>query len=117
MPYKWTHRKPLTRLSGEDVQPGEEFEPTDAERQSFADAMEEVPDDESEGDAEDTDDGEDAAESSAEDTPLSEKHWRTAVTEVEEGQHDDRLAELAESGDLSDSVQEAVEERQAELAE
>lgn len=115
MPYEWTHHKPLTRLGGEDVQPGEVFTPTEAELTSFSDAITETADTEGEAEDADANDGETASESSAEDTPLNEKHWRTAVTEVEDGEHDGRLSELAEDDDLTESVREAVRERQADL--
>lgn len=115
MPYEWTHRQPLTRLGGEDVQPGDTFTPTEAERASFSDAITETTSGEGEDDGADANSGETSAESGAEDTPLVEKHWRTAVSEVEDGEHDDRLGELAENDDLTDSVREAVRERQAEL--
>lgn len=117
MPYEWHGASSLRRVHGDDVQPGEEFEPTDAERKSFSKAISETAGDEGEDVNTDTDDGDDAEESSAEDTPLSEMHWRSAVSEVEAGEHDDRLEELAENDDLTDSVQEAVAERQAERSE
>jgi hypothetical protein len=112
MQYEWLGPGVLTRVGGDDVHPGEEFSPTDAERRSFADAMEEVEDD-----GTDTDDAEDTTESGAEDTALADKHWRTAVTEVENGEHDDRLDKLDGSDDLTDAVQEAVTERLAELSD
>jgi len=65
MVYTWEHHQPLTRVGGDDVQPGEEFEPTDAELRSFAASIVEVDSEstESNGESEDvtaeSDDGED----------------------------------------------------------
>lgn len=62
MSYKWVHHQPLTRIGGDDVKPGEEFQPTEAELRSFADSIEEDEsddaDDESEASESDTDEGE-----------------------------------------------------------
>ena len=44
MSYKWVKSSPLTRVHGEDVEPNERFEPTDAELRSFGDVIEEVED-------------------------------------------------------------------------
>lgn len=49
MSYRWAGSGPLRR-SDEPVEPGEEFEPTDAERESFGDLMDPV---EESGDADD----------------------------------------------------------------
>lgn len=115
MPYEWRGNGPLRRLGGEDVQPGDTFQPTEAELASFSGAITETNDAGGEDDGADADSGETDAESGAEDTPLVEKHWRTAVSEVEDGEHDDRLGELAENDELTESVREAVRERQADL--
>ena len=39
----WTGRKPLDRVGAASVQPGESFEPTEAERQAFADCISDDP--------------------------------------------------------------------------
>jgi len=56
-------------------------------------------------------------EDSAEDTTrlenVTEEHWRTVVSDIEAGEYDTRLDELAEV-DARDSVQNAIEERQGE---
>ena len=44
MSYKWVKSSPLTRVHGEDVEPNERFEPTEAELRSFGDVIEEVED-------------------------------------------------------------------------
>jgi len=41
---------------------------------------------------------------------VSDEHWRTVVSDVEAGEYDDRLDELAEV-DTRSSVQDAIEER------
>ncbi len=47
MPYRWTGVKSLTRVGDDDVEPGEEFEPSEAELRSFGGNIEEVEADES----------------------------------------------------------------------
>jgi len=60
MPYEWHGSRPLIRIGGNKIQPGERFEPTDAELKSFDGSITEVnPDDEPETVAEDTDASED----------------------------------------------------------
>lgn len=44
MTHRWTSARPLYRVNGADVQPGEEFEPSEAELRSFGDAIEAVDD-------------------------------------------------------------------------
>lgn len=53
-------------------------------------------------------DGEDGGEEKA--------HWRTVVSEVEAGEYDGSLDELADSDDRS-SVQDAIEARREELSD
>jgi len=72
MSYRWTHRQPLTRLGGENIEPGEEFEPTEAELQSFGDVIEAV-EDEAGSDGEEADS--EASEGDGDEVPLEEKDY------------------------------------------
>lgn len=42
--YRWVSDRPLTRVHGSDIAPGEGFSPTDAELQSFGSVIEAVDD-------------------------------------------------------------------------
>jgi len=70
MPYKWIGTGTLTRVGGNNINPGEVFDPTDAELKSFAGAIEEV-EDSSQSDEEDAQ----TPDESAEDTPLEDKEY------------------------------------------
>jgi len=52
MTYTWTGSNPLYRVGGNNIQPGEEFEPTETELDSFGDLIEEIESDEEESDTE-----------------------------------------------------------------
>ena len=53
MAYRWIGLGNLSRVGGDDIEPGEEFEPTDAEKESFASRMEAVESKDSEAESED----------------------------------------------------------------
>jgi len=74
MSYEWVHHKPLTRIGGEDIEPGEVFEPTEAEKRSFADAIKTVNNKSKEPNPAEAS-AESDSESGSEDTPLSEKDY------------------------------------------
>jgi len=48
MPYEWVGPGSLTRVHGEDVEPGDTFEPSESERNAFGGKMEQNTNDESE---------------------------------------------------------------------
>jgi len=58
MAYEWLGPGILTRVGGDDIAPGETFEPTDAERETFNGKLQAV-DDTPEAPTEDTDASED----------------------------------------------------------
>jgi hypothetical protein len=121
--YEWTRSDPFRdHANDRTVIEGEVVELPESIGESAygfveADAPENAGDGGGETQASDADASESTSADGAADTPLTEKHWRTAVSEVEDGEYDGRLDELAENDDLTDSVREAVEERQAALAE
>lgn len=117
--YEWQRSDPFKDYANDrTITEGEVVELSQAIADPQAGFVEvEEPDTGGETSESDADESTPEAESSAENTPLAEKHWRTAVSEIEDGEYDDRLGELAENDDLTDSVREAVEERQAELGE
>lgn len=48
MNYEWTGPGRLARVGGNNIQPGEEFTPTDSELKSFADRVKEIDTDDAE---------------------------------------------------------------------
>jgi len=117
MAHKWTGIGTLSRVGGTDIEPGEEFEPTDAELESFAarieDIEEDTPDETEDASAESEEEAQ-TPDESAEDAPgveaLADEHWSTVVSKVESGELDGMLEELQEVDGRS-SVQEAISER------
>jgi len=78
MAHKWTGIGTLSRVGGNDIQPGEEFEPTDAELESFAARIEDIEEDtpdETEDASADAESGTQTPDESAEDTPLEDKEY------------------------------------------
>lgn len=119
MPYEWDHRRDLIRLhTDERISDGEVFEPTDREKDAFGDRLIKV---EAENTTEEADESDPNPEGEA-DTDVSETpddltaddHWKAAVSDIESGEYDGRLDEV-EGSDSRESVQNAVEERRAEL--
>lgn len=117
--YEWRRSDPFRDYANDrTVTEGEVVELSQAIAEPQAGFVEvEAPSSDGETDSSDADDSGESSESSAEDTPLADKHWRTAVSEVQAGKYDGRLGELAENDDLTDSVLEAISERQAELSD
>jgi len=52
MSSKWAGSNPLYRVGGNNIQPGEEFEPTETELDSFGDLIKAIESDETEDDTE-----------------------------------------------------------------
>jgi hypothetical protein len=86
MAYKWTGSQTLRRVGDTDIQPGEVFEPTDAELESFGGKIETVA----------TDDGDEVEPEStdaSEDTDYSEMDYaelRQLATEADTDEIDGR---------------------------
>jgi len=74
MSHEWQGTGTLTRVGGDDVEPGEEFEPTEAELTSFGDVIDAVEENADTGGEEaDSEGGEDGSE--AGEVPLEEKEY------------------------------------------
>jgi len=74
MPYTWNGTGTLTRVHGEDIQPGDTFEPTDAELESFGDAIE-ATDMEDESNSESAEPTAHTPDEDTEDTPVEDKEY------------------------------------------
>lgn len=101
-PYR-VRRRPITRSDGEVFEPGDEIDPTEAELRAFGDNIKEIED------AEDDPVDKRALE-------LADENYQTATSAVKDGDADEFLDDLVEVDDRS-SVQDAIEERRAELEE
>lgn len=92
MPYRWQGSNTLTRSDSSDVEPGDEFEPTDAEQSAFRDLMEPV-------DEEAGDDGDATASDNSEPEPVDvDPHpGDLTVSELEDRVEDIDDVELLEA--------------------
>ena len=120
--YRWDGNRTLVRTAGEDVDPGEEFEPTDSELRHFGDRIVEAPD------ADDVSEGEEPVAEADESDSEDDEHWEfdaeewldvqfeTRAEAVRDGDVDEHLDAIEEC-ERSDTVVEAVEERREELEE
>lgn len=52
MSHTWTGANPLYRVGGNNIEPGEEFEPTETELESFGELIDKIESDESQSDSE-----------------------------------------------------------------
>jgi len=75
MAYEWLGPGSLTRVGGEDIEPGDTFEPSESEQSAFGGKMEAVADDESEEPEPANEPDESDTESGSEDTPLADKEY------------------------------------------
>lgn len=121
--YKWTRSDPFKDYANDRVvEEGEVVEISDDIADPAYGFVEADESDANSGDGggetqeSDASESESADADGAADTPIGEKHWRTAVSDIEAGEYDDRLESLLD-GDRRQSVREALEGRQAGLAE
>lgn len=93
MPYEWQGAGSLTRVGDDDVDPGEVFEPTEAELRSFAGDIREVDpkgSDGEDGDAEDENDSESAESDGTDYAAMDYQELRQLAVEADTEEIDGR---------------------------